>query len=1067
MKTNAILLTALLLAPLAALHAADTGLVLLRDGRSDYQIVVPDKLPTEALTECLNQTARLVQTAFKANGADVSVVAESKRDTARPAIYLGNTDFARQQGVNVAKVKGWGYVQRAVERDVIIAGRDEAAPDEGGPVNQRRPKWDRVGTAKGVADFLRQFAGVRFLYPDLDAYAPVSGAAKIDLLNSPAIEFLPTPIIIAPAALNVEKTPVIEFNVQYQPRGSFYDIANNRFPIVDTKPGVHTYESAIPVEKYFATHPEYFALIGGQRLKAAGGAQYCISNPEVQELMYQDMLAQMDSGYAGVGLGQPDGFRPCQCEPCKKLYDTGDDWSEKLWIFHRKLAERLLAARPDRRVTMMSYILTAAPPKSFKKFPANTQIMLTGTNEEDIAPWRGHEVPQGFCSYLYNWCPNLGTRYTPMRTPGFVETQVKRLVANHIQSVMRDGPGILYGLEGPVYYTMGRMFDDAEHNEAKVLVHEFCGAAFGKSAPPMLQFYDQLYRGIEIYSRYLGTRDPGWAYTDIYGRRQKHLSDPLQLLGFLYTPDLLTSLDAKLTQAEKLANTDKTKVRLALVRREFDYLRGLARVVHLYHAYRVQPDRAMRDRLLDAIDARNAEIATYFDNKGWTKATPGWAFTFFPPVGHDAKHLRLAYDGYQEPYANTVFNWDTKALRNAPLEGAKRITAGLATSALTLDSPQWQKTQAGELVSLPGSAPVTRKTTLRTVFDEANVYLFVESELPAALMKPNAGAQQESLALYLAPIGGRDLAYRFTVGLSAESKSDAACGLVTDVMDPRHGQFDPDWSGEWKYETRLEPEKNRWLALLKIPFKTLGVEAPRAGAFWHANVGRVHVASADRIERSLWSVTPGTKSLEDRNDFGELAFAAAAGTSSNAQPDKHPLQVFREDYYRKTFEIPAEWKTLTDPLPTPLANWVFHADPLEQGIKNGWHAADFKTDDWVPIKVPSFWAENEAVGDIQGDGWYRTTFTVPADWRGKSLRLLFASVDEQAWVYVNGQLVREHSEKSEKKSFNDLWEAPFTADVPAAHLNYGKTNVLAVRVHNSTANGGIWRPVLAQGMEGK
>ena len=26
-----------------------------------------------------------------------------------------------------------------------------------------------------------------------------------------------------------------------------------------------------------------------------------------------------------------------------------------------------------------------------------------------------------------NWCPNLGTRYTPMRTPSFVEAQVKRL----------------------------------------------------------------------------------------------------------------------------------------------------------------------------------------------------------------------------------------------------------------------------------------------------------------------------------------------------------------------------------------------------------------------------------------------------------------------------------------------------------------------------------------------------------------------------------------------------------------------------------------------------------------
>ena len=58
------------------------------------------------------------------------------------------------------------------------------------------------------------------------------------------------------------------------------------------------------------------------------------------------------------------------------------------------------------------------------------------------------------------------------------------------------------------------------------------------------------------------------------------------------------------------------KARLALVRREFDYIKHFAKVVHLYQAYEVQPDFASRDRLLDAIDARNAEIATYYGERG-------------------------------------------------------------------------------------------------------------------------------------------------------------------------------------------------------------------------------------------------------------------------------------------------------------------------------------------------------------------------------------------------------------------------------------------------------------------
>ena len=134
-----------------------------------------------------------------------------------------------------------------------------------------------------------------------------------------------------------------------------------------------------------------------------------------------------------------------------------------------------------------------------------------------------------------------------------------------------------------------------ERNSAKELLPEFCDAAFGRAALPMRSFYDQLYHGIELYSEYLGTRSPAWTYQDIYGRRRKHLTDPLQFLGFLYTPNLLSSLEQQLASAERLAQSDKTatgekvRMRLAQVRREFDYLKALAKVVHLAHAYQIQP----------------------------------------------------------------------------------------------------------------------------------------------------------------------------------------------------------------------------------------------------------------------------------------------------------------------------------------------------------------------------------------------------------------------------------------------------------------------------------------------
>ncbi|MFN7343789.1 MAG: DUF4838 domain-containing protein, partial [bacterium] len=515
---------------ISAANAAE--LTLLDAGKTDYQIVLPDAAPTPAIDASLQQTARLLQAAFLANKAEIAIVREKERDGSKPALMLGNTVLARKSGVELTKLRDWSYVQRVVGRDVILAGNDQASKAR--VENARRPNWDRVGTAKAAVDFAREFLGVRFLYPDLPGYTPVSGAAKIDLMASPAIEFLPMKTITVPDTLNVTKSPLLRVNSAHPAGGSFYDLAHNRFPRVDEQFGGHTWERAVPAE-LFVEHPEYFALISGSRLKPEGNGQYCLSNPDVQERIYRDLVSHLERGFDSVDLGQPDGFRECQCEKCEALYGTGKDWSEKVWIFNREVAQRVEKSHPGGQITMMSYILTAQPPKTFNQFPANTCIMLTGTNEEDIAPWRGIEVPRGFTGYVYNWCPNLGTRYTPMRTPGYIELQVQRLAAARIQSLYRDGPGQLFGLEGPVYYTMGRMFDDPANNHAKDLIPEFCEGAFPDKSIAfyMRAFYDELYHAIALYSDHIGTRTDVWTYkplpTDARGR--KTVQDPFQLIA--------------------------------------------------------------------------------------------------------------------------------------------------------------------------------------------------------------------------------------------------------------------------------------------------------------------------------------------------------------------------------------------------------------------------------------------------------------------------------------------------------------------------------------------------------
>ena len=481
-----------------------------------------------------------------------------------------------------------------------------------------------------------------------------------------------------PARLDTVRIPMLLFNYEHRLEESPYHIANNLFPRVDLSGSAHSHSLAVPVDRYRETHPEYFALLGDRRachIKDPRGEwirpQYCLSNPEVQELLYRYLLKTFDEGYSLVVLGQEDGFQPCRCRACRDLYGTGDDWGEKLWILNRTLAERLLRDRPGKKVLALAYTVTERPPKTFTRFPENMMVQLCGTNEPDLAEWGRREVPAGFSAYIYNWgVYHLGGGYTPKRTPQHVERQARRFARHGIRGIYRDGFGELFGLEGPVYYVFGRMYDDPENNTAEALLEEFCAAAFGPAAPPLLGFYRRLYKAIEPYSDDFGIRCPNWS---------RSTRDSFELIRSLYGPELIAALEKDLTAGERAAATPRARARIRLVRWEFNYLRSLASVVHLYYQHKARPeDQELLGRLLDAIDARNAEIRLICDRKKRTEldGDGGWSSGLFPKPGHGVPHLQLRDDRYRSRFKDTAVNWDTEAMRKSRGLAAPAVRPG-------------------------------------------------------------------------------------------------------------------------------------------------------------------------------------------------------------------------------------------------------------------------------------------------------------------------------------------------------------------------------------------------------
>lgn len=146
------------------------------------------------------------------------------------------------------------------------------------------------------------------------------------------------------------------------------------------------------------------------------------------------------------------------------------------------------------------------------------------------------------------------------------------------------------------------------------------------------------------------------------------------------------------------------------------------------------------------------------------------------------------------------------------------------------------------------------------------------------------------------------------------------------------------------------------------------------------------------------------------------------------------------------------------PAPNPWSEWRIRKDPDDAGVKARWFRPDADLKDWTRIKVPDFW--DTTIGQYSGYGWYRTTFVMPKERKGERLAIEFGAVDEQAWVYVNGVLVGEHTAKSTGKDAGSLWDQPFTIEVKPEQLLYGVENTFVVRVHNSALAGGIHKTVI-------
>lgn len=152
--------------------------------------------------------------------------------------------------------------------------------------------------------------------------------------------------------------------------------------------------------------------------------------------------------------------------------------------------------------------------------------------------------------------------------------------------------------------------------------------------------------------------------------------------------------------------------------------------------------------------------------------------------------------------------------------------------------------------------------------------------------------------------------------------------------------------------------------------------------------------------------------------------------------DEVVFAAYKNAGYKELYDFPKKWR--------------FRMDPKNLGLKEKWYIG-YHTHDWMDIEIGDWW-EPQLQTTYLGNAWYRFEFDAPAEWKDKKILLAFGAVDEEAWVWLNGQSVGDHAIGAEG------WNAVFEFDVTGKLLPGGK-NILCVRVYNSSGVGGVWKSV--------
>lgn len=365
------------------------------------------------------------------------------------------------------------------------------------------------GALYGVYSFLERYLDIRFLTPE-HTHIP-----------RPEQKLVPTPE-------NFTYSPPLQYRLSYYgetlKNPAFAVRLRNNKQIsgdgfenleVNTKLGQvnHSFGRQIPVSKYGAAHPEYFALHDGVRRNKAEYSeafevQPCLSNPEVLEIVTESVLRELDEnpGRSFVSVAQNDNSYYCECPECAAIDKKEGSQSGSLIKFVNVVAAKVAEKHPDVTIGTFAYDYTRVPPKNIRP-RENVLIQLCSIECSQIFSIDDSRSPRNkkfvndvegwsrICDNINIWTYNTNFFNYLLPCPNLwnVEPNIRFFVKNHAKGIFMQGQGNNTGgsfSDLRNYVTSKLLWDPDLSGEE--LIDEFLDLHYGPAAPPIKEWLIQL-----------------------------------------------------------------------------------------------------------------------------------------------------------------------------------------------------------------------------------------------------------------------------------------------------------------------------------------------------------------------------------------------------------------------------------------------------------------------------------------------------------------------------------------------------------------------------------------------